>query len=1660
MRFYIAPMVIVFCWMATTVADAQTGQSATGNHLRVVNSDAAGITFEVHISDYQLEAFFAPNGERWHQLHAPELLLTGEPGKPALPLMGELIGIPPNGNVTLSILASESHIEENIRLYPTEKINTTKHQQPLAEFYQDEQIYQQDAFYPAAPVRVEVDGFWRDLRIAKILIAPFAYNPIRQQLRVITTLRFRVEFPSTPASEPIPPPSRGQNTLQKAILNYAIARQWRQPRTPDRTGSTLRQTENRYKIYLDEDGIYKLDYAFFLEHEIDLSDVDPRTFRLQNRGEDVPIYVFGEADNRFDPQDYLEFYGERNRGTYNGEFHEIDPYSDRNVYWLSWGETGGLRLGEEDGSVLDPEVIIPTSYTFRQHIERNERYDRLKTDINYPNRNNLRRVEDRRFWAQKIEESSLTTVELPLQSPDITRLDTVNVRVSLYGGGSERYLTEHRLNFYLNQRLIGENVTWYGREPYQFDTADVPDFALNTHLREHQNTLTITSDYVADVPIAISDDVWLNWIELEYARKYVAVEDYIEFTIPKDHPLGHYQFLLEGFSSDQIAVYKLGTSRIVQNRIETNANRTGYNLTFQDEVLTREVRYVALTETAKKQPLLVVPDTLSTFRTPSHAAQYLIITANHLQPQAERLADYRRRTGLTVEVVTIEDVFDEFNYGIYSPYAIRDFLEYVYHNWTVVPEFVLLLGSGSQQYYKTVADLNFETIPAYAYRSRDFGYVASDNWYASVTAVNGEYDKLPDYFIGRIPVQSGEAVQVVIDKIQQYEEFPNYGDWRRRTLFVAGQETGGYTYFQDYSNQLVEKQPGGVYSTKVYVSAPPSAPEYGTTQRLLDIFDEGVRYAIYQGHGGGGIWSDRGLLRYEDVPRMNNRQHLPIIVSLTCFTGIYDSPNFEPISVRFLTHERGGAVGTIGSSGFGYTNGNFGIASGLSYAMFQQHATRFGEWLTLGMLYYYKHFFNSDQIQDSIHEYHLFGDPALEFSLPRQTIHPQVRVLTTTADSVRLEVSGTLTESNLTGGTGFYRFTRERYTDPLTTPEAVYYESPPVTFTNATLPTQTVSLHLPEDAPETIYLTIYGWNATTGAEAVGCQPVNLTNINFNTIRIEPPQPLSQDSIWIQVELDNPGALDGNLYCYWRYNQQCRQSNAGYTRTLMTPADNIFRMTSPIPPATYCTGTKNYQYCIDYYFANADHSQRSQIYQAQASCPPDFEIIDTSLKITGHTVPKLQVTIHNLGGSPAENVPVRFRYRPMETEHWITRETVLPHIAVEAWEVASIELDSLPSQLTSFEINVEVNPNGDWGESFTGNNHLHRAGEPLNVLAVDPQQIPQNWTSADQMVQLEILSANQPAAFQFVRQPLARVSNQPDIHPILLEDGQFSKYTISPLDSTLNFTGMMALHCSIDAPDSVEVWLYRQSPHTGYWYRVTERVERTGDSLVLVTSNFGTFAVFQSTDQTPPQIHVDVEAQQFADGGYVSNEPIITAIFSDQNGIDFWLRSVNITQNNIPVETGMAYHLNPHNPSLGTARYMPKLDTGTYTISIEGFDSNGNSAKKQITFHVVADFDILTVGNYPNPVQTEDDKTIFTYTLTRPADEVIIQIYTVAGRRIKTIREGDAGVYGLTGTDYHEIPWDCTTDQGEVLANGTYFYRISAKREGQTVTKTGKLSIVR
>src|SRR4030095_5509193 len=90
-----------------------------------------------------------------------------------------------------------------------------------------------------------------------------------------------------------------------------------------------------------------------------------------------------------------------------------------------------------------------------------------------------------------------------------------------------------------------------------------------------------------------------------------------------------------------------------------------------------------------------VPNDPTILQSPTNGANLVIIAHASLMQQAQDWATYRRSQGISVVVAETSEIYDEFNYGVFSSDAIKSFLSYAANSWQTKPRYVLLIGDAS-----------------------------------------------------------------------------------------------------------------------------------------------------------------------------------------------------------------------------------------------------------------------------------------------------------------------------------------------------------------------------------------------------------------------------------------------------------------------------------------------------------------------------------------------------------------------------------------------------------------------------------------------------------------------------------------------------------------------------------------------------------------------------------------------------------------------------------------------------------------------------------------------------------------------------------------------------------------------------------------------------
>jgi len=402
--------------------------------------------------------------------------------------------------------------------------------------------------------------------------------------------------------------------------------------------------------------------------------------------------------------------------------------------------------------------------------------------------------------------------------------------------------------------------------------------------------------------------------------------------------------------------------------------------------------------------------------------QLVVIGPSSYSTQIAPLITHKNSMGVTSKFVSLTDIQN----SVYFPVQGRDtqeqikyFIKNAIENWNIV--YVLLVG-GNSSLPGRVTHVHIADDPDYGWELFTSDLYFADiydqssqfaSWDTNGNNIFGEFDwngqtdtvdLHPDVYLARIPATSGTQVTWVVNKIIGYEDTPGYQqDWFPNLALVGGDsfdDSPTAINEGEYANQKVADVMTGFIPIKLWVSNGKLTGIIPTgLQNIIDTINAGCGFMDFHGHGATSIWATHphqdfntwvptpiripGGLHAADVADFNNGNKLPIVTVEACDTARF-GPDPNCINYAFLYNQNGGAIGTFGATGIGYsydgtavTQGVIGIMGVNTYKAYKINGAK-----TFGELWYrtlerYISSGMSDVDYKTVEEWQPFGDPSL-----------------------------------------------------------------------------------------------------------------------------------------------------------------------------------------------------------------------------------------------------------------------------------------------------------------------------------------------------------------------------------------------------------------------------------------------------------------------------------------------------------------------------------------------------------------------------------------------------------------------------------------------------------------------------------------------------------
>jgi len=831
-----------------------------------------------------------------------------------------------------------------------------------------------------------------------------------------------------------------------------------------------------FRLYLEQPGIYRVSHAELVGAGLDAEPRPSAGIGVRNLDLPVPVWIADGGDGTFGPGDWVEFVGERLRGTVSF----LDEYSRFNCYVLRFDDPAPERFAARQESAVVPEDFDDFAELEAWfHIE----HDLLRLRFS----GNAGEEQEVWYW-YKVTHMDVRPFRQVVQLDDLDRSSPSDVQArfnfrawSKPRKKADKSQPDHEVEVLLDEEPRGGD-SWNGKDPHTFSVS-IPagDFARESTVRLRATKRTIDPDGELLIDVNM-----LNWIEMRYPRTQIVDS-------------GQARFVVAG--SEHGRPLRLSSATGAPLRVYTS---DGHRITHVDgsapmdfEPTAEDATYFASDAEHLMEVDAVVLDRPSSLRSPEQQADYVMIAHRTLMEAVEPLAEFHRSRGLAVRVVDVQDIYDEFNHGIVHPRALRGFLGHAYHQWKPpAVRFALLVGDASWDFKNPTADdrnyadwtyrsgergkfvkndstpysdgakaNNRNLVPTWNYSTYQ-GYAASDTRFV---CVDGD-DLMPELAIGRLPVVEPDEVTAIVDKTIAYASDPEVGPWRRTVMFVANENSAFQGRSDEAASALAER---GWAPLRIYPD-PKTETNERHSQQILESFDDGLQMVHFIGHGGRYIWRtgppdlkfNHDLFTLEHLDQLEPNRRLPIVLSLTCYSGPFDHPSADSIGEKFLRVPGRGAVAVVAAS---WRNSPSKIMGSALLRELSQPGATIGE----GVLRAKLETRNTNLIQ----MYNLLGDPAAPVSVPQH----QLELVASDDDGI-LVVSGSGAFSSPAG---------EVLVEWLDSDSAVAH-SQTVAANGASFTASVAPSELPADV-EVVGVRAYLWDVDARTDAVGMAVLGTTS---------------------------------------------------------------------------------------------------------------------------------------------------------------------------------------------------------------------------------------------------------------------------------------------------------------------------------------------------------------------------------------------------------------------------------------------------------------------------------------------------------------------------------------------------------------------------------------
>ncbi len=959
---------------------------------KVIKSDGSELVLSYRPVIQHLDTIITQNGTMTIlPVISGASLIEGKAGMPSLLSVSIPVAVPDKDKFTLSDVSVKNIMKIPSRISPLPGFQLIHNVH--TEIYRiNEQEYSLQNTSPY--VNLNYGGVSRDIHIATLELTVARFNSRLQSIEIPQEVIIKIKFADNL--------SRNENETNTAnagfgntVINANISSAWRVGLSTDNALSKKSferiqelSSGNWIKLTIENEGIYKIDAADLASLGFNIKKKDVNTIKIfGNGGIELSEKVSASKKNIMNEQAIIVktnsngdlqsiiFYGAPTEGfRYERKSFRnwYNHYSNKNYYMLTWGGSEGKRIKATNahGTVKNK----PLSY-----IERILHREELACA--------LVGGSGRVWFGGSLFPRAFSNV---LNNLDRTKEIFFRFNFA-HRSDSNGQVTISESGKKINQVYLPET----DGDKYLDAHARTGEVSVSASAIPGDNRSLLNFTYTN--PKIAGSLPFFNWYEIHYSRSFVPVDNQIGFWSAPTMT-GITEFSINGFSSDIIG---FEITNPANPKFIENESVTGGMFVFKYKLDTIPSHFFISSKLLKPKLSLA---SFANLREKDGDAEMLLITHQNFMSSAEKYKKYR--AARKIEIVNIKDVFNEFNAGLPDPTALRDYIAFVMAHRSIKPKYVLLWGDGHYDYkniqtkvpnyiitYQSIEDnLEFYSTKSYT----------SDDYFAFVVG----NDELTDVSISRIPINSDEEGEWMVEKIKTYENNYSLDNWATHLLLLADDSPTSHGYgdgatHTTQSETLASKIiPPYMYNKKIYLPEYPSE-NIPNGRRKPAVTEDMVAYinnygsltVNWIGHGNPRVWSHEEFFnRDKTISQFKNLNKLFFNTAATCDFARWDMPEGLSGAEALFLAKNGGSIGEFSATRVVYSLDNAYINQVFYTQLFTRDAVT-KQYRPLGDV-----MFSVKQIRTKLNDkkYNLLADPLLKLLIP----HYIVRVVKINEKSV------------------------------------------------------------------------------------------------------------------------------------------------------------------------------------------------------------------------------------------------------------------------------------------------------------------------------------------------------------------------------------------------------------------------------------------------------------------------------------------------------------------------------------------------------------------------------------------------------------------------------------------------------------------------------------